>query len=115
MNTLLAFLHQLHENNLGYSGLNTARSAVSNIDENSVHTKMHTPVDKHPLVCRYLKGIFNKLTPVPKFNNIWSVDIVLEHLSVLWPLDELTNIEIGYLNCVDDRSAVPDANCHGYF
>ncbi|CAB3983233.1 Hypothetical predicted protein [Paramuricea clavata] len=90
VNTLLAFLHQLHENNLGYSGLNTARSAVSNIDENSVHTKMHTPVGKHRLVCLYLKGIFNKLKPIPKFNNIWSVDIVLEHLSVLWPLDELT-------------------------
>jgi hypothetical protein len=90
VNTLLAFLHELHENNLGYSSLNTARSAVSNIDENSVHTKMHTPVGKHPLVCRYLKGIFNKLKPVPKFTRIWSVDTVLQHLSVLWPLEELT-------------------------
>ncbi|CAB3986866.1 Hypothetical predicted protein, partial [Paramuricea clavata] len=38
-----------------------------------------------------IDGIFNKPKPVLKFNNIWLVDIVLEHLSVLWPLNELTH------------------------
>ncbi len=91
VNTLLAFLHKLHPNNLGYSALNTARSAVSNIDEHSNNTRMYTPIGKHPLVCRYLKGIFNKLKPVPKFHNIWSVDTVLEYLTLAWPLEVVRN------------------------
>ncbi len=94
VNTFLAFLHKLHQNNLGYSALNTARSAVSNIDEHSNNTRMYTPIGKHPLVCRYLKGIFNKLKPVPKFHNIWSVDTVLEYLTLAWPLDKLNRKEL---------------------
>ena len=94
VNTLLAFLHKLHQNNLGYSALNTARSAVSNIDEHSNNTRMYTPIGKHPLVCRYLKGIFNKLKPVPKFHNIWSVDTVLEYLTLAWPLEKLNRKEL---------------------
>ena len=64
VNLLLEFLHKLYQQNLGYSALNTARS---NIDEHSHPARMHTSVGKHPLVCQYLKGIFNKLKPVPKF------------------------------------------------
>ncbi len=94
VNTLLAFLHKLHQNNLGYFVLNTARSAVSNIDEHSNNTRMYTPIGKHPLVCRYLKGIFHKLKPVPKFHNIWSVDTVLEYLTLAWPLDKLNRKEL---------------------
>ena len=67
VNLLLEFLHKLYQQNLGYSALNTARSAVSNIDEHSRTTRMHTSVGKHPLVCQYLKGIFNKLKPVRNF------------------------------------------------
>ena len=89
VNSLLEFLHKLYQQNLGYSALNTARSAVSNIDEHSHPTRLHTSVGKHPLVCRYLKGIFNKLKPVPKFHNIWSVDVVLEYLGSLWPLTQI--------------------------
>ena len=89
VNSLLEFLHKLSQQNLGYSALNTARSAVSNIDEHSHPTRMHTSVGKHPLVCRYLKGIFNKLKPVPKFHNILSVDVVLEYLGSLWPLTQI--------------------------
>lgn len=57
VNAVLAFLHSL---------ANTARSAVSNIDINYNNVCGHVPIDEHPLVSRYLKGIFNKLKPVPK-------------------------------------------------
>ena len=90
VNSLLEFLYKLYQQNLGHSALNTARSAVSNIDEHSHPTRMHhTSVGEHPLVCRYLKGIFNKLKPVPKFHNIWSVDVVLQYLGSLWPLTQI--------------------------
>ena len=74
---------------LSYSALTTARSAVSNIDISVGDVQDHTPVGKHFLVCRYLKGVFNKIKPVPKYNNIWSVDTVLDYLSLFWPLDEI--------------------------
>ena len=89
VNSLLKFLHKLYQQKIGYSALNTARSAVSNIDEHPHPTRVHTSVGKHPLVCRYLKGIFNKLKPLPKFHNIWSVDVVLVYLGSLWPLTQI--------------------------
>ena len=88
---VLSFLHSLFKNGLSYSALNTARSAVSNIDSVSPN---HTPVGKHFLVCRYLKGVFNKLKPVPKYNNIWPVDTVLDFLSLFWPLDQISLKEL---------------------
>ena len=93
---VLLFLHSLFEKGLSYSALNTARSAISNIDMNSDGDPDHTPVGKHFLVCRYLKGVFNKLKPVPKYNNIWSVDIVLDYLSLYWPLDKITLKELTF-------------------
>ena len=91
---LLLFLHSLFEKGLSYSALNRARLAVSNIDMNSSGDLDHTPVGKHFLVCRYLKGVFNKLKPMPKYNNIWFVDTVLDNLSLYWPLNKITLKEL---------------------
>ena len=91
---VLLFLHSLFEKGLSYSALNTACSAVSSIDMNSSGDPDHTLVGKHFLVCRYLKGVFNKLKPVPKYNNIWSVDTLLDYLSLYWPLDKITLKEL---------------------
>ena len=91
---VLSFLHSLFKSGLSFSALNTARSAVSNIDMNDSDAPDHTPVGKHFLVCRNLKGVFNKLKPVPKYNNIWSVDTVLDYLSLFWPLQEINLKEL---------------------
>lgn len=92
MRWVLVFLHGLFNQGLSYSTINTARSAISNIafqDE-----KQGLPIGQHPLVCRYLKGVFNKIKPVPKYNNIWPVDTALDYLSLLWPLDKITLKEL---------------------
>ena len=91
---VLSFLHSLFKSGLSYSALNTARSAVSNIDMSNNDAPSHTPVGKHFLVCRYLRGVFNKLKPVPKYNNIWSVDTVPDYLSLFWPLHEINLKEL---------------------
>ena len=90
--SVLSFLHSLFKKGVSYSALNTARSAASNIDINVGDVQNHTPVGKHFLDCRYLKGVFNKIKPVPRYNNIWSIDNVLDYLSLFWPLDEI-NLE----------------------
>jgi len=94
VNGLLSFLHSLAQKGLSYSALNSARSAVSNIDINYSAVHNHIPVGKHPLVCRYLKGMFNKLKPVPKYHTIWPVDTVLDYLSMLWPIDKISLKEL---------------------
>ena len=87
---VLDFLHSLFKQGLSYSTLNTARSAISNVEIQSNNVHGHTPVGRHMLVCRYLKGVFNMRKPTPKYSNIWTVDIILDYLSSLWPLNQLT-------------------------
>lgn len=90
MRSVLSFLHSLFKKGLSYSALNTACSAVSNIDINIGDVQDHTPVGKHFLVCRFFKGVSDKIKHVLKYNNIWSVDTVLDYLSLFWPLDEIS-------------------------
>ena len=92
--SVLSFLHRIFKKGLSYSALNTARSAVSNIDITVRDVQDRTPVGKHFLFCRYLKGVFNNIKPVPKYNNIWSVVTVLDYLSLFWPLDEISLKEL---------------------
>ena len=42
----------------------------------------------------FILGVFNKIKPVPKYNNIWSVDTVLDYLSLLCSFDELNLKEL---------------------
>lgn len=43
------------------------------------------------LISRFMKGLFNKLLPKPKYSNfIWDVSVVLKYLSSLFPLDKLS-------------------------
>ena len=76
----------LYNQGLTYSTINTARSALSlilNID--GPH-----PFGSHPLVSRFLKGIYETRKPQAKYKTIWDVAIVLKHLKTLEPLDKLS-------------------------
>ena len=54
VNNVLKFLQELYERGLGYSCLNTARSALSSF----IVLKGHVTVGNHPLVQQFLKGVF---------------------------------------------------------
>ena len=111
---VLSFLHSLFQNGLSYSVLNTARSAVSNIDMNDSDTPDYTPVGKHFLVCRYVKGVFNKLKPVPTYNSIWPVDTALDYVSLFWPLDEI-NLKEPALKLVTLTALTTGQRCQTFF
>lgn len=67
----------LYNQNIGYSGLNTARSAVSTYLE-----LLGLPsLGKSPLVCRFMKGVFNTRPSLPRFCNIWNPGVLLEFLT----------------------------------
>ena len=73
---VLEFLHSLKMRNVGYSVINTARSALSTFITIDNHT-----VGMHPLVCRYLKGVFNEFPVLPKYSFTWDVGVVLKYIS----------------------------------
>lgn len=79
------FLATLVNSGLGYSGINTARSALSSvlILPNSI------TFGAHPLVARFLKGIFELKPSLPRYSSIWGVSIVLQHLRSLGPPTQL--------------------------
>ncbi|CAB4032873.1 Transposon Ty3-G Gag-Pol poly, partial [Paramuricea clavata] len=87
----IEFLVSLYHLGIGYSAINTARSALSNLlilDEG-------VKFGEHPLVIRYMKGIFEIRPALPKYSEIWDVIVVLNYLKTLeqvasLPLKELT-------------------------
>lgn len=75
INDVLEFLLKLYKGNLSYSCINTARSALScfvKIDG--------TDVGKHPLVSRFMKGIFQLRPTLSRYNEIWDVDVVFDYI-----------------------------------
>ena len=86
---MLEFLHHLYTQGYSYSSLNTARSALSALCLSSQAHSESDAIGKHPLVCRYIKGVFQEKPPTPKFSEIWPVDQVLQALEQATPLEEL--------------------------
>ncbi len=82
----IEFLTLLFESRLGYSALNTARSALSSI--------LPLMEGEHPLVCRYLKGVFELRPTLPRYTEIWNVDTVLRYLTTLKSASEMTMKEL---------------------
>ena len=69
---------------MSYSAINSARSALSTflfLDSK--------PIGQHPLVIRLLKGVYNKKPALPKHNNIWDPQTVLEVLQKMTPVASL--------------------------
>ena len=75
----------LYAQGLGYSTLNTARSALSAI----LRISDCQNFGSHPLVVRFMKGVFEIRKPKPKYDVIWDASKVLTYLSTLHPVKEL--------------------------
>ena len=68
-----------------YSGLCGARSALSSV----VCIKEFSKLSDHPMISRYLKGIFNRHAPLPKYAQIWDINQVLDFYTNLLHNEEL--------------------------
>ena len=80
------FLASLYEKGLGYSAINTARSALSSVLDLPGGNTFGT----HPLVTRFLKGVFELKPSLPRYTTIWDVGTVLQYLKTLYPIPELS-------------------------
>ena len=66
--------------------LNTARSALSTILPLFNGVKF----GEHPLVCRFLKGVYEQRPALPRYIAIWNVGEVLNYLTTMVHVTELT-------------------------
>ena len=71
--SLIEFLTQLFGDNLSYSAINTAKSAVC-----SVNIMSNIALGKHPSVIRFMKGVFNLRPNLPKNTCIWDINQLLD-------------------------------------
>ena len=61
----------------------------------------HVPVDgsqigSHPLVSRFMKGVFELRPPQPKYLETWDVSIVLKYLLSLSPKESLSLKQLSF-------------------
>ena len=92
----LEFLYQQYENGLSYSGINTARSALSTV----IFLPDFGSFGNHPLVSRFLTDVFESRPSLPRYKDIWDVSVVLDYLKTLPPLEELNLKDITHKTVV---------------
>ena len=73
---VLKFLHSLKSKGFIYSIINSARSALS-----VFITPEGLKAGKDPLICQYMKGLYNINPSLLKYSFTWDVGIVVKHLS----------------------------------
>lgn len=87
MNNVLTFLTELFENNCGYSAINTAKFAISNVV--ILTDSEHITVGNHPFVKRFMKGVYNQKLSLPRYKSVWDVSEVLDWLQKI-DIDSIT-------------------------
>jgi hypothetical protein len=73
ISVVLDFLTSLFHSGIGYSGINTARSALSTV----ITLEGNIALGSHPLVCRFMKGVGEERPSLPRYTQTWDVQVVL--------------------------------------
>lgn len=77
---------ELFETGLGYSAINTAKSAVSSF----IYIVSKVQIGKDVLIKQFMKGIFNKKPALPKYNVTWDVETVIKLLKSWSPVKNIS-------------------------
>ena len=83
---VIEFLTMSYRNGLGYSAINTGRSSLSSI----IFQENGLPVGEHPLIRRFLKGIFELRPSLPKYSFIWDVNKVFTYFKTFPALENVS-------------------------
>ncbi len=85
----------LFDEGLGYSALNTARCALSQI----IITKKFCTIGAHPWVVKFMKGVFHLRPPMPRYTQTWDVKQLLDKIGAMTPVRGLSLKDLT-LKCV---------------
>ena len=88
---LVHFLTELFEQGKQYSTINTYRSVISS----TVPPLDGSPLGQHKIVCSFMRGVFNKRPPKPRYSGTWEVSVVT-NLFEKWP--DNSNLDIKRLS-----------------
>ena len=88
--SVLEFLTEMFQSGLGYSSINTAKSALSSFYQ----IIDNRDLGNDPLVKRFMKGIFINKPSLPRYNKIWQVQNVLTFISRMPHNSDLTLLQI---------------------
>ncbi|WAR01990.1 hypothetical protein MAR_008548 [Mya arenaria] len=88
----IEFLTELYDSGLSYETLNTARIALSSLCKKQDGYN----VGSHPLVIRFLSGVYNLRPTKPKYKETWDVSKVLCYLKTLTPARQLSLKMLSY-------------------
>ena len=69
---VLDFLSGMLDKGNAYSTINSAKCAIATI----AHIPPDNSLNKHPLINKYMTGVFNLRPPKPKLSFVWDVDIL---------------------------------------
>ena len=90
LNQGIFLLTDMFNKGYSYGAINTARCVLSNV----ICQFEGVPFGQNPVVCRIMKGIFNKRPQQARYGSTWDVDVVLDFLRELSPLRKLTLREL---------------------
>lgn len=83
---VIEFLTDQFTNGLGYSSINTARSALSAF---GIMLGQY-PAGSHPTVIRFMRGVFNIRPLRSRYTEVWDVNKMLRYLRSLSPVKYLS-------------------------
>ena len=75
---IINFLQDCRDSFLGYSAVNTARSALSLVIDCP-----EGPLSQNEDMTVFMRGVRNQTPHQPKYSSIWDADLLLDHLSRL--------------------------------
>ena len=90
--TGIEYLTKYFHTGVGYSSVSTATSVLSTI----IKTENDIPFGELPLVCRFLKGVFNLRPALPKYSTTWDVSVVLKYRKSLKALKQCDLKSLSY-------------------
>ena len=73
--SVLKFFAELYEKGCQYSSITLAHSALASV----VTLRGYTTLSDHPLIKRFIKGVYHLRPLKPKYSSIWDADILLRY------------------------------------
>ena len=92
VNEVLNYLTVLFHEGRGYSAINTARSALSAI----ITLQSGMTLGAHPLIKRFMRGVFTSRPALPRYNVTWDVSVMLTYLKSLSPVKKLPLMQLSH-------------------
>ena len=90
---IITFLTTMIENeNIGYNTICGYRSALNTV----ISIPQFPDISEHPLIRRFIKGVFNIKPPEPRYTYTWDVNGVLEYFNNLCENEALDYKQLSY-------------------